>query len=114
MPDPILSIRDLTVEFKTEDGVVQAVSDVSYDLMPGEVLGLLQPAGGLVAVAAGEGQHSQSEGQPGLSRGSRLVGNGLQVEGSGRVRLTARERLIGPHLDGDRVFRTRIKQDSEE
>ena len=32
VPDPILSIRDLTVEFKTEDGVVQAVTDVTYDL----------------------------------------------------------------------------------
>ena len=35
MPDPILSIRDLTVEFKTEDGIVQAVTDVSYDLHAG-------------------------------------------------------------------------------
>ena len=45
MPDPILSIRDLTVEFKTEDGIVQAVSDVSYDLMPGEVLGIVGESG---------------------------------------------------------------------
>jgi oligopeptide transport system ATP-binding protein len=45
VPDPILSIRDLTVEFKTEDGIVQAVSDVSYDLMPGEVLGIVGESG---------------------------------------------------------------------
>ena len=45
MPDPILSIHDLTVEFKTEDGIVQAVSDVSYDLMPGEVLGIVGESG---------------------------------------------------------------------
>ena len=36
---------DLTVEFKTEDGIVQAVSDVSYDLMPGEVLGIVGESG---------------------------------------------------------------------
>jgi oligopeptide/dipeptide ABC transporter ATP-binding protein len=45
VPDPILSIRDLTVEFKTEDGIVQAVTDVSYDLMPGEVLGVVGESG---------------------------------------------------------------------
>jgi len=45
VPDPILSIRDLTVEFKTEDGVVQAVTDVTYDLQPGEVLGIVGESG---------------------------------------------------------------------
>ena len=37
MPEPILSIRDLTVEFATEDGIVHAVNGVSYDVYPGEV-----------------------------------------------------------------------------
>jgi oligopeptide/dipeptide ABC transporter ATP-binding protein len=45
VPDPILSIKDLTVEFKTEDGIVHAVTDVSYDLMPGEVLGIVGESG---------------------------------------------------------------------
>ena len=45
MPEPILSIRDLTVEFDTEDGVVQAVTDVSYDLHSGEVLGVVGESG---------------------------------------------------------------------
>ncbi len=45
MPDPVLSIRDLTVEFHTEDGVVHAVTDVSWDLYPGEVLGVIGESG---------------------------------------------------------------------
>jgi oligopeptide/dipeptide ABC transporter ATP-binding protein len=44
-PDPIVSIRDLTVEFNTEDGIVHAVEGVSYDVNPGEVLGIVGESG---------------------------------------------------------------------
>ena len=45
VPEPILSIKDLTVEFDTEDGVVHAVTDVSYDVDPGEVVGVVGESG---------------------------------------------------------------------
>jgi len=45
VPEPVLSIHDLTVEFKTEDGIVHAVSDVTYDLFPGETLGIVGESG---------------------------------------------------------------------
>ena len=45
MAEPILSIRDLTVEFKTEDGIVRAVSGVTYDVQQGEVLGIIGESG---------------------------------------------------------------------
>jgi oligopeptide/dipeptide ABC transporter ATP-binding protein len=45
VPEPVLSIRDLTVKFDTEDGIVHAVTDVSYDLRPGEVLGVVGESG---------------------------------------------------------------------
>lgn len=45
MPDPIIELHDLTVEFDTEDGVVHAVTEVSYDLYPGEILGVVGESG---------------------------------------------------------------------
>ena len=45
MPEPVLSVNELTVEFKTEDGVVHAVSEVSWELYPGEVLGIVGESG---------------------------------------------------------------------
>jgi ABC-type dipeptide/oligopeptide/nickel transport system ATPase component len=41
VPEPVLSIRNLVVEFRTEDGVVHAVDDISYDVFPGETLGIV-------------------------------------------------------------------------
>ena len=41
----LLEVRDLTVNFTTDQGTVYAVRDVSFDLKPGEILGIVGESG---------------------------------------------------------------------
>jgi peptide/nickel transport system ATP-binding protein len=45
MTKPVLSVRNLRVEFPTRRGTLTAVDDVSFDIMPGEVLGVVGESG---------------------------------------------------------------------
>jgi len=42
---PLLEVRDLSVRFRTRDGIVQAVSDLSYSVRRGETLGIVGESG---------------------------------------------------------------------
>jgi peptide/nickel transport system ATP-binding protein len=44
-PRPLLEVSGLTTRFSTQDGIVHAVNDVSFDVRPGECVGVVGESG---------------------------------------------------------------------
>ena len=45
MKNPLLDIRSLSTHFYTDEGIVRAVENVSFEISPGEILSLVGESG---------------------------------------------------------------------
>ena len=45
MPSPLLEVKNLRVEFPTRRGTLVALDDISFDIAPGEILGVVGESG---------------------------------------------------------------------
>ena len=41
----LLEVRNLTVHYETDEGICEAVNDISFDIHPGEILGVVGETG---------------------------------------------------------------------
>ena len=89
---PLLEVRDLSVEFRSDDGTVRAVDQVSFSLAPGQTLGIVGESG--------SGKSAMSLSLLGLLPPSARIGGSVQFRG--------RELLGLPERQWSRVRGNRI------
>jgi oligopeptide/dipeptide ABC transporter ATP-binding protein len=82
---PLLSVRNLCVEYTTTEGTIHAVTEVSFDIFPRETLGLVGESG--------SGKTATCLAILGLLRapGGRVTGGQVLFKGADLTRLGARE-----------------------
>jgi peptide/nickel transport system ATP-binding protein len=80
---PLLEVDNLTVQFPTEDGMVNAVRDVSYTLSEREVLGIVGESG--------SGKSVSSLAVMGLLPRSAQIGGRIRLNGKDVLEMSAKE-----------------------
>ncbi len=91
---PILSVKNLSVAFRTGNAVVDAVRDISFDLYPGETLAILGESGSGKSVSA-SAIMGILDSPPGFLRSGKVVLDGVDILRQTRAE---RRRLMGKSI----------------
>jgi oligopeptide transport system ATP-binding protein len=84
MADKILDVKDLTISFKTDNGLVRAVRGVSFDLEPGETL--------CIVGESGSGKSVTSKAIMGILASNAVVDNGsIMYQGENLLEVSEEE-----------------------
>lgn len=92
--EPILSVENLSVAFRTGTTVVDAVRDISFELYPGETLAILGESGSGKSVSA-SAVMGILDSPPGFLRGGRVYLEGTEILSQTRAQ---RRRLMGEKI----------------
>jgi len=93
MTTPVLSVRDLVVEFPTRRGILTAVDHISFDIQPGEVLGVVGESGAGKSMT-GTAVIGLLE-PPGRIAGGQVLLNGERID---NLPAEAMRKLRGKHI----------------
>ncbi|HLN08473.1 MAG TPA: ABC transporter ATP-binding protein [Xanthobacteraceae bacterium] len=93
MTQPVLSVRNLRVEFPTRRAPLVAIDDVSFDILPGEVLGMVGESGAGKSVT-GTAIVDLIE-PPGRIAGGEIFLSGMRID---NLEPAAMRRIRGKHI----------------
>jgi oligopeptide/dipeptide ABC transporter ATP-binding protein len=84
MPDPLLSVQDLTTEFATAQGSIRAIENVDFELRSGETLGIVGESGSGKSVTARSIMRL-------LDDNGRIASGNVKLDGHELTKLSERE-----------------------
>ena len=93
MNKPLLEVKNLKTFFKTRNGIVKAVNDVSYSIYPGKTLGIVGESGSGKAVSAMSGLRL-------LDANGYIAGGTVTFDGQDLSKVTTEQMY---HIRGNRI-----------
>lgn len=97
--NPLLSVRDLTLDFRSRHGTVHVLENVSFDIAPGEIVGIVGESGSGKSVTAFAIMGL-------LDKAARVLSGDIRVQGRDVMAMNTRERDLWRGKEASIIFQT--------